>query len=217
MIPLALRIKKDSHRKIAENQDIIVEELYKMFNKATLHGDTAIWRCYAGKRFSEDLDFYLPKNKEKIELLFKNLEKKGFLIKKKKISENSLYSELEYNRTSVRLEATYQNKSSVIKDYETLNGNKISIYSLSPEEFIIEKILTYQKRLKIKDLYDIFYLLKFADLKLIQKELGSLLKNYKPPMDESDLKVIILEGITPSSKEMKAYIENGKTQISDKN
>ncbi len=207
MIPLILRIKKDSHRKIAENQDLIVEELYKIFDKAVLHGGTAIWRCYSGKRFSEDLDFYLPKNKEKIEILFKNLEHKGFVIKKKKISENSLYSEMEYNRTSVRLEATYQNKPSIIVDYETSNGNKINIYSLSPEEFIKEKIATYQKRLKVRDLYDIFFLLKNVNIKLIKKELITFLDNYKPPLDESNLQTIILEGITPTSKDMLDYIK----------
>jgi predicted nucleotidyltransferase component of viral defense system len=207
MIPLNLRIKKDSQRKIAEVQDIIVSELYEVFNKAVFHGGTAIWRCFQGKRFSEDLDFYLPRNKEKIELLFKNLEQKGFKINKKKISENSLYSELEINRTKVRLEATYQNKTMIIQDYETITGSKISIYSLSAEEFIREKIATYQKRLKVRDLYDIFFLLKEINPANI-KELNKLIQEFKYPQDEEDLKTIILEGIVPTSKEMFEYIKS---------
>ncbi|MBM3309818.1 MAG: hypothetical protein FJY77_06125, partial [Candidatus Altiarchaeales archaeon] len=53
-IPLALRLKKQAHKKVAEAQDIIVRELYNVFDNAVLHGGTAIWRCYQGNRFSED-------------------------------------------------------------------------------------------------------------------------------------------------------------------
>src|SRR3989344_5014330 len=116
-IPLQVRLKREIHRKIALAQDLIIKEVYSIFNNAVLHGGTAIWRCYSGKRFSEDLDFYLPKDKEKLEQLFKSLNRVGFKIKKKKISERSIYSELELDRTAVRLEATFQNISSVICDY----------------------------------------------------------------------------------------------------
>src|SRR3989338_6396993 len=119
MIPLSLKMKREVHRKIALAQDIIVDDVYKTFERAVFHGGTAIWRCYQGKRFSEDLDFYLPKDIEKINSLFTSLEKKGFTIIKKKIAENSVYSELEINRTNVRLEATYQKISGHILDYET--------------------------------------------------------------------------------------------------
>ena len=66
-IPLNLRLKKKTEKEIAYAQDVILGEIYKFFPNAVLHGGTAIWRCYNGRRFSEDLDFYLPKQKEKIE------------------------------------------------------------------------------------------------------------------------------------------------------
>lgn len=205
-IPLQVRLKREAHRKIALAQDLIVREVYSIFNKAVLHGGTAIWRCYSGNRFSEDLDFYLPRDKEKIEKLFENLNKIGFEIKKKKVSENSIYSELELDRTSVRLEATFQNIPGVLCDYELAEGNFISIYSLTPEAFLAEKINTYLKRFKVRDLWDIFFLLKSAkNLKQV-KELEALIKNYKKPIDEDNLKVIILEGIVPSAPEMFTYI-----------
>src|SRR3989338_4552472 len=138
-IPLQVKLKRETHRRIASAQDLIVQEVYAVFERAVLHGGTAIWRCYSGKRFSEDLDFYLPKELAKIELLFENLKKAGFEIKKKKISENSIYSELELNRTAVRLEATFQKTAGIICDYEMSDGNYISIYSLSIEEFLAEK------------------------------------------------------------------------------
>jgi len=213
-IPLSLRIKKESHRKIAFVQDIIVEEIYKIINNAVFHGGTAIWRCYQGKRFSEDLDFYFPKNHLLIEELFKNLEKRGFKIIKKKISQTSVYSEFEFERVFVRLEATYQNIKGKLVDYETINGNWMSVYSLSPEQFVIEKTNAYLKRFKIRDLYDVFFLLKRVnDLNLIKSEIKRLLSHYKKPIDENDLRVIILEGLVPSSEEMIDYIKSGFEKI----
>lgn len=208
-IPLSLRIRGESHRRIALAQDFIVGEVYKLLNHAVFHGGTAIWRCYSGKRFSEDLDFYFPKNISLIEELFINLEKRGFKIVKKKISSTSVYSEMEFERVFVRLEATYRNIKGKILDYETVNNNWISVYSLGPEQFIIEKINTYLKRFKIRDLYDIFFLLKkIENLNSIRADLKKLLSNYKRPLDGGDLKVLIFEGIVPSSEEMIDYIKS---------
>src|SRR3989338_1040636 len=104
-IPLISKLKKESHKEIAKAQDLIIEEAYKLFDKAVLHGGTAIWRCYKGNRFSEDIDMYIGKDSGKIKIFFENLEKKGFKLLKKKISENSIYSNLEMNRTIVMFEA----------------------------------------------------------------------------------------------------------------
>src|SRR3989344_3306733 len=206
-IPLQAKLRREIHRNIAYAQDLIVKEVYSVFDHAVLHGGTAIWRCYSGKRFSEDLDFYLPNDKKKLEILFENLIKAGFDIKKKKISDNSVYSELELNRTSVRLEATFQNISGVICDYELSDGNIISIYSLTPESFLVEKSNTYLKRFKVRDLWDVFFLLKMIKNPCAIKEIGDLIKNYKRPIDGADLKVILLEGIIPSTSEMIEYIK----------
>src|SRR3989338_8323712 len=162
-IPLQTKLKREIHRKIAYAQDLIVKEVYTIFNKAVLHGGTAIWRCYNGKRFSEDLDFYFPNDKKKVEILFENLKKVGFEIKKRKISETSIYSELEFERISVRLEAIFHKISGVICDYEMSDGNIISIYSLTPKSFLVEKSNTYLKRFKVRDLWDVFFLLKMVN------------------------------------------------------
>jgi predicted nucleotidyltransferase component of viral defense system len=206
-IPLQTKLKREIHRKIADAQDLIVKEVYSVFEKAVLHGGTAIWRCYDGKRFSEDLDFYLPNDKKKIELLFENLKKVGFEIKKRKVSENSIYSELELNRLLVRLEATFQKIPGVLCDYEMSDGNTISIYSLTPESFLIEKVNTYLKRFKVRDLWDVFFLLKLVDNVKTIKEIENLIKEYKKPSDEKDLRIILLEGIVPSANEIFEYIK----------
>lgn len=207
-IPLNLRLKRETHRNIAYAQDLIVNEVYKKIGKAVLHGGTAIWRCYSGKRFSEDLDFYFPKDEGKIQEIFSALESRGFKILKKKISSNSVYSELQLDRTSVRLEATFQNIPGILADYENVDGTIISIYSLSPERFVEEKTATYLKRFKIRDLWNVFFLLKITgNSKELNSRLKKLIQEYKPPIDEGDLKLIVFEGIVPSSHEMLEYIK----------
>ena len=207
MIPWILKLKKMSHKEIAKAQDVIVEELYKMFNNAVLHGGTAIWRCYRGNRFSEDIDAYIPKDKEQISIFFKNLEKRGLTVEKMKITDNSVYSNMKFNRIYVRFEATFQKINGSLKEYETNDGNFITIYTLTPEELIKEKVPTYLKRLKIRDLYDIFFLLRYInDKKQVTDALKSLVMSFKPPVDKEDLKVIILEGIVPTTEKMLEYI-----------
>jgi len=207
MIPLALKLRKASHREIAKAQDMIAEELYRVFENAVLHGGTAIWRCYQGNRFSEDIDAYIPRDKEKINLFFGNLERRGFVIEKKKIAENSVYSGMRIERTHVRFEATFRKIEGILKEYEKIDGNFITVYTLSPEELIKEKVSAYIKRLKIRDLYDIFFLLRrVEDDRKINESLKSLAENFKMPVDKEELKVLILEGIIPTPEKMMDYI-----------
>lgn len=209
MIPLILRLKKQMHKDIANAQDMIIEETYAVFENAVLHGGTAIWRCYKGNRFSEDIDAYIPKDNAKIELLFKNLEKKGFIIKKKKIGKNSLFSKLQLNRTFVRLEVLFKKADGSLREYELSDGNLITVYALTPEEIIEEKVNAYLKRLKIRDLYDIFFLLRHVKEKDdVKNNIKRLISNFKKPVDEKELGALILEGITPDSEKMMAYIKS---------
>lgn len=209
MIPLILRLKKNSHKEIAKAQDLIVETLYNIFNNAVFHGGTSIWRCYKGNRFSEDIDVYLTKDLKKINEFFDLLEKKGFIIEKKKITENSIYSTLKFNRENVRFEAIFKKINGSLKEYETVEGNFLTVYALKPEELIEEKVNAYLNRQKIRDLYDIFFLLRYVEnLSSVKKELKELIVKFKNPEDESNLKVLILEGLVPSKEKMLEYIKN---------
>lgn len=208
MIPLILKLKKSSQKEIAKAQDLIVEEIYKVFDKAIIHGGTTIWRCYNGNRFSEDIDAYIPKEISKIDTLFESLGKKGFRILKKKVGKNSIYSNLELNRTIVRFEAIFKTINGVLKEYQTSEGNLITVYTLTPEELIKEKVNAYIKRFKIRDLYDIFFLLRYVKNKdSIKKELNLLISNFKQPADKKELKVLIIEGLTPDVDKMLQYIK----------
>lgn len=208
MIPIILRLKKEVHKEIARAQDIIIQEMNNTFDYAVLHGGTAIWRCYNGNRFSEDIDVYLKKDIEQINLFFKKLEKKGFIIDKKRIKENSLFSTLQFNRTIVRFEALFKEVNCSLKEYETVETNLITVHTLTPEEIINEKVDTYLKRKKIRDLYDIFFLLRYIpDKNKIKDKLLILIKEFKEPVDEKELKILLLEGITPSANKMLEYIK----------
>ena len=211
MIPIILRLKKASHKEIAKAQDVIVETLYEVFNEAVFHGGTCIWRCYNGNRFSEDVDFYIQKNIEKINLFYNSLQNKGFLIEKKKIGENSIYSTLKLNRTLVRFEALFKKIKGSLKEYEKAEGNFISVYALTSEELIKEKVETYLKRLKVRDLYDIFFLLRhIQNITNVKKEINKLIEHFKNPIDEKEIRVLIIEGIVPKTEEMLEYIKRRK-------
>src|SRR3989339_2086515 len=131
MIPLILRLKKEIHKKIAVAQDLIVQEMLNTFDNVVLHGGTAIWRCYKGNRFSEDIDVYIPGDLKKIDMLFDSFLKKEFVIEKKKITENGIYSNLRLNDTLVRFEALFKKISGSLKEYETADGNYLTIYTLT--------------------------------------------------------------------------------------
>jgi len=202
-IPINLRLKKKAEREIAYAQDVIVGELYKFFPDAVIHGGTGIWRCYQGNRFSEDVDVYIPKDLSRIEDFFKSLEAKGFKIIKKRIKENSIYSELEFNNAATRFEATFQSKKAISKKYETSESFFINVSTLSPEDLIIEKVETYLKRRKIRDLYDICSLLNYVENRnLIKNYLKKLIENYEKPKDEENLANILILGAVPSSNEL---------------
>lgn len=211
MIPLILRLKRQAHRDIAKAQDVIVEALYAVFPDAVIHGGTAIWRCYQGNRFSEDIDAYIPQDKERVALFFEKLTRRGFQIDKKKIGEASIYSQLHLNRTAVRFEALFKNVNGHLKDYETAEGNWITISTLTPEELIKEKVSAYLGRRKIRDLYDIFVLLRHVSVPAdIKKDLNQLIAQFKDPIDEPELAVLILEGIVPMPAKMLEYVKNWK-------
>jgi predicted nucleotidyltransferase component of viral defense system len=129
------------------------------------------------------------------------------VIEKQKIGKNSLFSTLRLSNVSVRFEALFKTAECELKNYEKVDGNFVEIRCLTAESLIKEKISAYQTRLKVRDLYDIFFLLKYANNKeKIKKDLDSLMKKFRTPIDWGDLKVLIIEGLVPRTNEMLVYI-----------
>lgn len=176
IMPIKNKLKKKIHKDIALAQDLVIVEIYNNFPDTVIHGGTCIWRCYAGNRFSEDIDVYLPlKFKVKTASFIDNLKRIGFEIKKFKETENSIFAKLSYQNTIVSFEAVFKNmKNAIAKSFEMCDGSFIVVYTLTPEEIIKEKVLAYKKRRKIRDLYDIFFLLNFVEDKNVIKD---ILKN----------------------------------------
>ncbi len=212
VLPLVKKLKKSWHREIALAQDILIQEIFSYFKTAVLHSGTAIWRCYNGNRFSEDVDIYLSfQEKNKINQFLKNLENLGFKILKKKFTQNAFYSKLEYEKVTIRFEVLFKKiKNFTTKEYENLDGTKITVYTLPPEILIEEKIGAYSKRKMIRDLYDIYFLLDFVEnINIIKNKLKDFLENFKDkkPQDEKELKFLIISGVAPKFEEIIKKIE----------
>lgn len=210
ILPLIKKLKKSAHKQIALAQDILIQEIFSFFKTAVLHGGTSIWRCWKGNRFSEDIDIYLSeKEKEKIEAFLENLKSLGFKILKSKITKNAFYSKLEYQKAIVRFEVLFKRiKNFETKEYETSEGNKIVVNTLSAEDLISEKINAYLRRKMVRDVYDIYFLLDFIENKKnIKEKLKILLKNFQKPIDERELKFLIISGVAPKLEEIIKKIE----------
>jgi predicted nucleotidyltransferase component of viral defense system len=204
VLPLHHKLKKKIHRTIALAQDILIMKMYEKFPNAVIHGGTAIWRCYGSNRFSEDVDVYLQpkdKNKKTLEDFFDNLKALGFLIGKFKLTNNTLFSKLSYENVEIRFEAAFKDIKPIVKPFELTDGTFMNVLTLSAEDLILEKIFAYRKRKKVRDVYDISFLLKFVNnRKKIEKKLKEFLETFEKPVDEKELSALIISGVAPSTK-----------------
>ncbi len=206
ILPLSLRLKRSLHRKIAEAQDLLILQVYNHFPKAILHGGTAIWRCYGSSRFSEDLDFYLKPRLERsvFNRFNKALNSIGFKTLKFKVSDRSLFTSYEWGEATVSMEAVFKNiRKYVSMRYELADGNFTMVYTLPAEDLLKEKVKTYLERRRVRDLYDIYFLVhKIEDREKVRGEIERLKREYKPPIDPEELKTLIYMGSTPKPEEL---------------
>jgi len=115
---------------------------------------------------------------------------------------------LKFGEAEIRFEAIFKRVRGVIREYETYGGNLLNVYTLDPETMIGEKIDAYLKRRKIRDLYDIFFLLRFVEKSEgIKPMLLKLLRNLRQPVDERELRVLLLFGAIPDKNDMLEYIK----------
>lgn len=211
-LKLINRLKKRSHKDLALLQDIVIDIVYEVFPKVVLHGGTAIWRCYQGTRFSEDIDVYLSKqNLNKIEQFKQKLKNKKLSIKKFKTTDNVIYAKIEMNNIVMRFEASFLNFNSnkvILRKYETIDGNYLNVFTLSAEELIKEKVSAYLSRRFIRDIYDIFILLDFVDdKKQIISSLKKLLLEYKKPINQDILPSLVFYGSCPTINQILRQIK----------
>ena len=205
VLPLDKRLKKQLHRNIALAQDILIMEIYNVFPQAVIHGGTALWRCYGSNRFSEDVDLYLPisARKESFRSLLDGLLGKGFIIEKFKKTEGSIFSKYSYLGVAVRLEAVFKKvEAPVLRKFEMIDGTFILVNTLKPEEILEEKIRTYLERRKVRDLYDVFFLTRTVEKQKVRGSALKLIEKFTMPIDEKELKALIISGSIPKAEEM---------------
>ena len=186
------RVLKGRLLKIAELQDRVMLELASRFNVA-LHGGTAIWRVYGGKRFSFDIDVYYGKPSEIAEFFSSSSE---FTVSKSRVTgSGTAYLRFEDQGVSVELEASrmFKPRETIDGQYFLVEGDSIIVRTLSAESLLQEKIEAFKSRGKARDLYDIFHLLGIAKA---SRGLGTLLP-LKEPKDFGGLREIILLGKVP--------------------
>ncbi|MBD3248776.1 hypothetical protein GF336_01910 [Candidatus Woesearchaeota archaeon] len=199
------KLKKKSHKDIALLQDMLIDIVYEVFPEAIFHGGTAIWRCYDGTRFSDDIDVYIKNDQKKLGIFKEKLKQRRTAIKEFKSTGNVVFSKLSLNSTEVRFEASFLKTKgkAIIKQYETIEGNYLNILTFSAEDLIIEKVKTYLSRLLVRDLYDIHHLLNYVeDKNKIKPYLKRLLSRYKKPKDENILETLVFVGAVPKTEQM---------------
>ncbi len=166
-----------------------------------MHGGTAIWRCYGGNRFSEDVDVYLPRPAGvAVNRLVEGLFRKGLARKKFKQTENAIYAKFSYVGFPLSLEALFRSvRSSVVKPFEMADGTFIMVNVLSPEALLLEKISAFEARRKVRDLYDMFFLINLAAREAeVVAELGRMLKVFRAPEDPGMLRTLVITGSIPT-------------------
>lgn len=210
--PLNTRLRKRLHRMIALAEDMMVIEVYETLPGAVMHGGTAIWRCYKGNRFSEDVDFYLPSTAKGVrnDEFLEGLRREGFTVEKFKKTASSVYGKFAYLGVTVRYEALFKDvEEFVVRPFETSDGALIMVNTLRPDEILLEKLLAYRGRRKVRDLYDIFFLSSMIeDRQRVRGPLVEFLKGFERPLDERELKALIISGSVPTVERMLEGLES---------
>jgi len=210
--PIEKSLKSEKQVAIARLQDLAMDAVLAIEKGAILHGGTAIWRCFGGKRFSFDLDLYASDNQ--LKKLTRNLtwefSKRGITMDYQHSAERVIG--VHNAQASVKLEILKKpaGKRSVQKEYARADGTKMFINTLSETDFIAEKIKAYKSRGYARDLYDIYHLLSLHEKpdKSTKKKLAAFLKSMTPPKDEKQLKELIYEGVAPTFDTIVNYIKD---------
>ena len=165
-------------------QDLLLFNIYKQTNLLIFKGGTALSKLYGLQRFSEDLDFTLMGDtniEETIRKALLNINNSD--IKEIKRLKNSISIKIafkgiitKYNtvRIDINLKNIILEKFNVknyVSSYPDINPFNLRVLSL--KEIVAEKIHSLLNRESARDLYDLFFLLKFVDIdkQLITKKL----------------------------------------------
>ncbi len=204
-VPIERLLKTPQQINLARLQDAIVESVYEIDSNIVMHGGTAIWRCYNGNRFSDDVDIYLSERefaKLNKEFTWK-LPRRNLKMDYPTGIGSKIFVYNDYARTKLEVMNKPKTLKSVARAYQKIDGSALVIKTLTAEDFIFEKIDTYSSREYIRDIYDIFHLMSVEKLdKRIRSALVEFIKTVKRPKDEEKLKELVYSGSIPTFDEM---------------
>ncbi|MFH1200114.1 MAG: nucleotidyl transferase AbiEii/AbiGii toxin family protein [Candidatus Micrarchaeota archaeon] len=211
-LPLDKRLKKRLHRDVGCLQDELVDLLYGVAPSLVLHGGTAVWRCFGGARFSEDLDFYLPGVQADFEQAFRAvLHSRGLELLKFKKTANLIFAKVRNRDAEVRVEINFSKVAlGVPLAYEKMDGTALVVFCIPLEALVLEKARAFCSRRLIRDVFDVYFLsLQLSDESgrgAFGKELAGLVSSLPAPLDESTLDAIVYSGAVPSFAQMRDYL-----------
>ena len=203
-LPIAKQLKKQSQVQIAFLQDEIVDILYSLADDLIFRGGTAIWRCYHGKRFSEDLDFYSLSFTNIMKEFHESVISHGLSVPRIEDTGNVIFSTIRNNDATIRVEINHvSDVTGNLMKYELTDGSNVEVLSLTADQFINEKILAYTDRRYIRDIYDIYHISTNFQLKdLTKQNLMEFLSNLPQPLDEPVLRTLVYTGLAPTFENM---------------
>ncbi|MGH2638686.1 MAG: nucleotidyl transferase AbiEii/AbiGii toxin family protein [Rhabdochlamydiaceae bacterium] len=209
--PIEPSLKSNTQIALARLQDRVVEALFSLEPRLIMHGGTAIWRCYNGNRFSDDVDIYAT---DKQVALLSNeltwaLNRRNVKLEYPKYGNTRRFWLFDdFARSKIEAMVPPKRIASVEREYTRANGTNFMINTLSSDNFILEKIHTYQSRMFIRDLYDIYHLANNEKITgKVKAALRSFLKDMQEPIDEGKLKELVYVGVAPTFDGMKASIK----------
>ncbi len=192
---------------LARMQDLVIGLIYDYAQPdAILYGGTAVWRCFGGGRFSEDIDIYV---KAGFSGRFEKILSKSGISVLGRDPELPLHMRLSDGETEMLLEAGVGRYESVISQYARTDGTLMTITTLSPVELLIRKMEAYEGRRFIRDLYDIVHLTNYADRDdyYLKRRLRQFLKDIEEPEDESILASLVYKGPVMPFRKMVKYLQ----------
>lgn len=169
---------------LAELQDYVIDIIYDEIQpNALLYGETAIWRCFDGSRFSEDIDIYMDRSP------FSNfVSKLGDYGLNLTWRDPELPTRVRVSNgvTDLLLESKPWHAENEIRTYSRTDGTSKTISVLSPTELMTRKIEAYQGRKFIRDIYDLFILTNWLDRAdyVVKSRLSQFLATVQKPVDE---------------------------------
>lgn len=180
--------------RLAQLQDYVIDLIYdRIQSNALLYGGTAIWRCFGGMRFSEDIDIYLDMN-----------QFDDFISKLEKFGLKLIWQDPEFptrvriarDDTEILLESKPGFAENQIRVYSRTDGSEKTISVLSPTELMTRKIEAYQGRRFVRDIYDLFVLTKWLDKSdyIVESQLSRFLHEAHTPVDEHVLQSLLYAG-----------------------